>query len=129
LSIELRATPRPRRAPLAADVAASPQPQSIPLRLDLVRWPLCTTGEEVPIAIGEDFDYRTSRDTFFAVRCPSCRNLLVDLRAGAWLINRFGLASPGSLAAFTMLGGVQLLLGRGELLWGELRRPESNDAV
>jgi SAM-dependent methyltransferase len=57
----------------------------------------------------------------------SIRNALVDLGAGEWLVNRFSLASPGSLAAFTVLGMVQQLLGKGELLSAELQRPEGDD--
>ena len=58
----------------------------------------------------------------------SIHNALVDLHAGEWLVNRFSLASPGSLAAFTLLGMLQQLLDRGELLEAELRRPEGDDA-
>jgi SAM-dependent methyltransferase len=58
----------------------------------------------------------------------SIRNLLVDLRAPEWSINQFSLASSGSLAVFTLLGMVQQLLGRGELLAAEFRRPEHDHA-
>ena len=79
MSAELQATSRPRISPLPPiEVAGSPQPRSTPLRLDLARCPLCADGEEVPIAVGEDFEYRTSPDTFLAVRCLSCE--LVYLR-------------------------------------------------
>jgi SAM-dependent methyltransferase len=57
----------------------------------------------------------------------SMRNALVDLGAPDWAVNRFSLASPGSLAIFTILGSVQRMLGRGELLSAELRRPEGDD--
>jgi SAM-dependent methyltransferase len=54
----------------------------------------------------------------------SIRNALVDFDVGGWLVNRFSLASPVSLAAFTLVGMLQQALARGELLGAELRRPE-----
>ena len=53
----------------------------------------------------------------------SVHNALKDFSAPAWLINRFTLASPGSLAAFTLLDGVLQLAGRGGLLRAVLQRP------
>ncbi len=58
----------------------------------------------------------------------SIRNKLVDHGAPGWLVNRFSLASPGSLAAFTLLGSLQQMLGRGELLAAVLQRPEADRA-
>ena len=53
----------------------------------------------------------------------SVRNMLVDYGAPSWLVNRFSLASPVSLAFFTVLDGLYQLLGRGALLRAFLRRP------
>lgn len=53
----------------------------------------------------------------------SIHNLLVDLGAPSWLVNRFTLASPGSLAAFTIVDWLQVLAGRGGLLRAVLRLP------
>jgi SAM-dependent methyltransferase len=48
---------------------------------------------------------------------------LVDRRAPTWLANRFTLASPLSLAVFTVFDWLQQLLGRGGLLRAVLRKP------
>jgi hypothetical protein len=53
----------------------------------------------------------------------SIRNALVDWSGPAWLVERFSLATPVSLGAFTVLGWLQQLVGRGELLQAVLRRP------
>lgn len=53
----------------------------------------------------------------------SIHNVLVDWRAPAWLVNRFTLASPVSLAAFTLLDWFHQLAGRGGLLRAVLRKP------
>jgi SAM-dependent methyltransferase len=42
------------------------------LSLTTVRCCICQTEDAKPIAVGEDFEYRTSPDTFLAVRCQSC---------------------------------------------------------
>jgi SAM-dependent methyltransferase len=52
----------------------------------------------------------------------SIRNALVDWHGPAWLVERFSLASPLALGIFTLLGGLQQLVGRGELLAAVLRR-------
>jgi SAM-dependent methyltransferase len=53
----------------------------------------------------------------------SIRNTLVDWHKPRWLINRFSLESPGSLAAFTVFDSLHQLGGRGALLRAILRRP------
>ena len=55
----------------------------------------------------------------------SMRNALVDWGAPSWLYERFSLASPVSLAAFTIFDGLQQLAGRGGLLEAVLRRPSN----
>jgi SAM-dependent methyltransferase len=59
----------------------------------------------------------------------SVRNALVDWGAPSWLYERFSLASPVSLAAFTIFDGLQQLAGRGGLLEAVLRRPSGNQEV
>jgi SAM-dependent methyltransferase len=59
----------------------------------------------------------------------SVHNALVDRGAPAWLVNRFTLASPVSLAVFTVFDWAQQLLGRGGLLRAVLRKPLSTAAV
>ena len=55
----------------------------------------------------------------------SVRNLLDDWHAPRWLVNRFSLHSPVSLAAFTILDSILNLLGRGSILHAILRKPEA----
>lgn len=45
---------------------------SDPLALVPVRCCLCGVDDADPIAVGEDFEYRTSPDSFLAVRCRRC---------------------------------------------------------
>src|SRR5918911_3350685 len=53
----------------------------------------------------------------------SLHNLLVDWGAPRWLVNRFGLAAPGSLALFTIVDACCGLLGKGALMRASFRRP------
>ena len=55
----------------------------------------------------------------------SVHNTLEDWGAPRWLVNRFTLASPGSLAVFTVLDGVLQAAGRGGLLRAVLRKPST----
>jgi SAM-dependent methyltransferase len=43
-----------------------------PLNLVSVNCCLCEDDNTTPLAVGEDFEYRTSPDTFLAVRCREC---------------------------------------------------------
>lgn len=43
-----------------------------PLSLVRVRCCVCDVDDADPIAVGEDFEYRTSPDTFLAVQCRGC---------------------------------------------------------
>jgi hypothetical protein len=51
---------------------------------------------------------------------------LVDRRAPRWLVNRFSLKSPLSLAAFTMMDGMFQLFRHGALLKLIAQKPLSN---
>lgn len=42
--------------------------------------PLCGVEDGNPIAVGEDFEYRTSSDTFLMLRCRGCRVLYLNPR-------------------------------------------------
>lgn len=55
----------------------------------------------------------------------SVRNMLDDLDAPAWLVNRFSLQATGALAAFTLFDMVHNFFGRGALLRAILRRPDN----
>jgi len=52
----------------------------------------------------------------------SVRNALVDWGSPAWLVNRFSLRSPGSLAVFTLFDALHQMAGKGALLRAILRR-------
>ncbi len=54
----------------------------------------------------------------------SLHNFLVDRGAPRWLVNRFGLAAPGSLALFTIVDAFCGLLGKGALIRATFRRPK-----
>jgi SAM-dependent methyltransferase len=41
---------------------------------------LCGVEEGMPVAVGEDFEYRTSRDTFVAMRCTACGLIYLNPR-------------------------------------------------
>lgn len=43
-----------------------------PLQLTLVSCCLCGVDDADPVSVGEDFEYRTSPDTFLAMRCRRC---------------------------------------------------------
>jgi SAM-dependent methyltransferase len=53
----------------------------------------------------------------------SLHNLLVDHGAPRWLVNRFSLAAPASLALFTLVDALCALLGKGALIRATFRRP------
>ena len=53
----------------------------------------------------------------------SVHNALVDWSAPRWLVNRFTLASPGSLAVFTVLDWFHVLAGHGGLVRAVLTKP------
>lgn len=54
----------------------------------------------------------------------SLRNLLVDWAAPQWLVNRFSLHSPGSLAFFSILDTLLNAFNRGSILRAILRKSE-----
>jgi 2-polyprenyl-3-methyl-5-hydroxy-6-metoxy-1,4-benzoquinol methylase len=53
---------------------------SKPLSLSHVRCCICDTNCEIPLAVGEDFEYRTSPDTFLAVQCKRCSLVYLNPR-------------------------------------------------
>lgn len=50
------------------------------LTLEPVRCCICESDDAEPLAVGEDFEYRTSTDTFLAKRCRRCRLVYLDPR-------------------------------------------------
>ncbi|RIK70997.1 MAG: class I SAM-dependent methyltransferase [Planctomycetota bacterium] len=63
--------------------AATSTSSAAPLRL--VHQPCCLCGIEnaEPVAVGEDFEYRTSPDSFVAMRCRSCGLIYLNPRPAA----------------------------------------------
>lgn len=54
--------------------------RAAPLELTPVRCCICDVDDAEPIAVGEDFEYRTSPDSFRAVRCRRCGLVYLDPR-------------------------------------------------
>lgn len=54
----------------ARTLSASEPP--VPLRLETTQCCLCETENAAPVGVGEDFEYRTSADTFVAMQCRGC---------------------------------------------------------
>jgi SAM-dependent methyltransferase len=43
-----------------------------PLQMEAICCNVCGSDEVIPLAVGEDFEYRTSPDSFLAVQCRGC---------------------------------------------------------
>jgi SAM-dependent methyltransferase len=70
-------------------IGASCRPEGrAPLDLVPVRCCICETNHEAPLAIGEDFEYRTSPDTFLAVRCADCGLVYLNPRPAVSELDR-----------------------------------------
>lgn len=50
------------------------------LALEPARCAVCDRSDVEPVAVGEDFEYRTSNDSFLAVRCRRCGLVFLDRR-------------------------------------------------
>jgi SAM-dependent methyltransferase len=59
---------------------AAPPIRDGSLRLVSVPCCLCERADAEPLAVGEDFEYRTSPDSFLAVRCRGCGLVYLDPR-------------------------------------------------
>ncbi len=57
-------------------------------RLVGTRCCICDCDDGEPQALGEDFEYRTSNDTFLAVRCPTCGLVYLNPRPSVDEIDR-----------------------------------------
>lgn len=53
-----------------------------PLNLIAVNCCICGDDNSEPVAVGEDFEYRTSPDTFLMVRCTQCGLVYLNPRPG-----------------------------------------------
>jgi len=67
------------------------------LTLEPVCCCLCGRRDAAPIAVGEDFEYRTSADSFLAVRCNHCELVYLDPRPA---LSDLGKIYPDNYHAF-----------------------------
>lgn len=72
-------------------------PQAQPLRLEPARCCICGHDDADPVAVGEDFEYQSSPDTFLAVRCRSCGLVYLKLRP---VLSELGRIYPHDYHAF-----------------------------
>ena len=68
-----------------------------PMTMEHVGCCLCGNQDGAPVGIGEDFEYRTSDQTFLAVRCPTCALIYLDPRPATTELGRI---YPDSYHAF-----------------------------
>lgn len=68
-----------------------------PLRLEQTRCCLCETEDAAPVGVGEDFEYRTSKDQFLAMQCRSCNLVYLNPRPAA---EEFSTIYPANYHAF-----------------------------
>jgi 2-polyprenyl-3-methyl-5-hydroxy-6-metoxy-1,4-benzoquinol methylase len=60
----------------------------MPLAMQTNRCDVCDSDEVIPLAIGEDFEYRTSPDSFLAVRCRYCDLVYLNPRPSTTELDR-----------------------------------------
>ena len=68
-----------------------------PLRLVDVNCAVCGSHDAEPLAVGEDFEYRTSPDSFLAMQCNHCGLVYLDKRPAE---SEFGRIYPDDYHAF-----------------------------
>jgi SAM-dependent methyltransferase len=71
---------RPREAHSANEVSCSPLAAAPGVRLTPSLCCLCGIEDAEPLAVGEDFEYRTSRDSFLMMRCRGCGLIYLNPR-------------------------------------------------
>ena len=81
---------------------AAPKTRLLPgqgeqLSLEHVACCVCGQDDAVPIAVGEDFEYHTSADTFLAMRCRACDLIYLSPRPA---LSEFGRIYPPTYHAF-----------------------------
>jgi SAM-dependent methyltransferase len=59
-----------------------------PLLMDSVLCNVCGSDEVIPLAVGEDFEYRTSPDSFLAVKCRGCGLVYLNPRPAMTELDR-----------------------------------------
>lgn len=94
---------------------------STTLRLVKAHCCICEHDDATPVAAGEDFEYRTSADTFLAVRCRQCGLVYLDPRPSE---ADFATIYPPSYHAFAFDSGRYGFVHRARR-WLESRRLQS----
>lgn len=62
-------------------MSTEPRPEGArPLATEAARCCICGTRDAEPVGVGEDFEYRTSPDSFLTVRCTHCGVVYLDPR-------------------------------------------------
>ena len=92
-----------------------------PLEMESAACCICGGTDGEPIGVGEDFEYRSSTDSFLAVRCPHCTLVYLDPAADA------GGAEPhlsGRLPRLRVLGRAVRPRARGAQPAGGTADPE-----
>ena len=69
----------------------------VELRTEPVACCICGTADAEPLAVGQDFEYHTSDDTFLAVRCRRCHLVYLNARPAA---DEFTRIYPSNYHAF-----------------------------
>lgn len=67
------------------------------LKLEHVRCCVCDTDAATPVGLGQDYEYRTSPDTFLAMQCDSCRLVYLNPRPA---VSEFETIYPDTYHAF-----------------------------
>jgi 2-polyprenyl-3-methyl-5-hydroxy-6-metoxy-1,4-benzoquinol methylase len=60
----------------------------LPLVMQTIRCDICGSDEVTPLAVGEDFEYRTSPDSFLAVQCKCCQLVYLNPRPAMTELDR-----------------------------------------
>lgn len=74
-----------------------PAAESASVAMEHVGCCLCGIADGVPVGVGEDFEYRTSHQSFLAVRCPRCQLVYLDPRPA---LSELGTIYPDTYHAF-----------------------------
>jgi SAM-dependent methyltransferase len=89
---------RDGRVEVVADAGAYENaPGAVSLALEYVRCCVCETDAATPVSVGEDFEYRTSQDTFVMMRCEECGLVYLNPRPAA---SEFARIYPSNYHAF-----------------------------
>ncbi|HZH35269.1 MAG TPA: class I SAM-dependent methyltransferase, partial [Pyrinomonadaceae bacterium] len=85
------------KAKVTESLSAAVESESINLRLEKVGCCLCEAEDGLPIAVGEDFEYKTSADDFLAMQCRRCSLVYLSPRPA---LSEFARIYPSNYHAF-----------------------------